>query len=344
METLPLVTVVCPVFNEERSVPLFYDRLRQALKTVEQKVRFEFLFVNNRSTDGTLQALREIQKADDRVKIITMSRNFGYQASITAGMHHASGDAIVNIDADCEDPPEIIPQFIELWLGGADVAYGIRQKRDEFFLMHLARKLFYRIIRGIADHEIVLDMAEFFLLDRRVRDAVLATRSTFPFVRGQTGYAGFRRQGIPYRRERRLVGKSHYNLLSAVKFGVAGILSSSTMPLRLLWYVGFIALVADLVIAIAMFIVGPGFLLSPPPPWLLGIVIFHAGWAMLALGTLGIYVARIYKDVIGLPLYVIDEKNSDLGNTLDAIATPDLGTAPHFPSPPPSPRGRGVWG
>src|SRR5262245_23525659 len=172
-----LVTIVCPVFNEEASIPPFYARLTAALTDAEPKVRFELLFVNNRSKDRTLEVLRELQERDPRVQVITLSRNFGYQASITAGMRHASGDAIVNIDVDCEDPPELIPRFIEKWLAGADIAFGIRHKREEFVLMHWARKLFYRLTRKLADHEIVLDMAEFFLVDKRVRDYVLSSRS-----------------------------------------------------------------------------------------------------------------------------------------------------------------------
>lgn len=306
----PLITIVCPVFNEEKAIPVFYERLVTALKPVEGKVRFELLFVNNRSTDRTLELLKGLRERDDRVRIITLSRNFGYQASITAGMRAASGDASVNIDVDCEDPPEIIPKFIEMWLDGADVAYGIRDKREEFVLMHLARKLFYRVTRRVADHEIVLDMAEFFLVDRRVRDAVLSTRSTFPFVRGQVGFAGFRREGFAYKRERRIVGETHYNLVSAFRFGLAGILSSSTMPLRALAYVGVAAFVFDLAGVGVLLGLGERWGLSATARVALAIGLAHLGWAMLALGALGLYLARVYKDVIGLPLYIVDDRNS----------------------------------
>jgi dolichol-phosphate mannosyltransferase len=299
------VTIICPVFNEEQAVPLFYQRLKAALAPAEKKVRFEILFMNNRSTDGTLAAIEALRGEDARVQVITFSRNFGYQASITAGMRHARGDAMVNIDVDCEDPPEMIPDFVDRWLNGADVAYGIRQQRSEFFLMHLGRKLFYRVTRAIADHDIVLDMAEFFLVDRRVRDAALLTRSTFPFVRGQTGYAGFKREGIAYKRQRRIIGATHYNLFSAGKFGVAGILSSSTWPLRVLAYVGTLAFLADLGLAATAF-AAPGKLGDLVP----GLVFLHLGWMMLAFGTLAMYLARVYKDTASLPLYIVDRKHS----------------------------------
>jgi dolichol-phosphate mannosyltransferase len=306
-----LVTIVCPVFNEERAVPLFYERLAKALATLEAKVRFEILFVNNRSTDGTEAAVLALREKDPRVQLLTMSRNYGYQASISAGMRHASGDASVNIDVDCEDPPELIPQLIERWLAGADIAYGIRAKREEFFLMHLARKLFYRVTRKLSEHEIVLDMAEFFLIDRKVKEHVLSSRSTFPFVRGQVGYVGFRREGIPYKREKRIIGETHYNLFSAIRFGVAGILTSSTWPLRLLGYVGAMFFAIDVLAAIGL-AAWPKLPVEGTLRAFAAMVALHFGWLVLAVGTIGIYLARVYKDTIGLPLYVADQKHSTI--------------------------------
>ncbi|MGH7285560.1 MAG: glycosyltransferase family 2 protein [Polyangiaceae bacterium] len=306
----PLVTVVCPVFNEEKTVPLFYARLAPAIAIIEDRVRFEILFVDNRSTDGTVDAIKELQTKDPRVNVIVLSRNYGYQASITAGMRLARGDASVNIDVDCEDPPEMIPKFIERWIDGADVAYGIRDKREEFFLMHLGRKLFYRIMRKIADHEIVLDMAEFFLVDSRVREHVLSTRSTFPFVRGQVGYVGFRREGIPYKREKRIGGVTHYNLAGAARFGIGGALSSSTMPMRVLAYVGVVGFLFDMLLAIAVLIFGGAWGLTPFWRVCLALVAVNTGWTILAFGALALYIARIYKDSLGMPLYVVDDKRS----------------------------------
>jgi polyisoprenyl-phosphate glycosyltransferase len=305
-----LVTIVCPVFNEERAVPLFYERLSVALAKVDA-VRFEILFVNNRSTDGTEAAVLKLKQTDERIQLLTLSRNYGYQASISAGMRHASGDASVNIDVDCEDPPELIPRFIQCWLDGADIAYGIRARREEFILMHWARKLFYRVARRVSDHEIILDMAEFFLIDCKVKEHVLSTRSTFPFVRGQVGYVGFRREGIAYKREKRIIGDTHYNLLGAIRFGVAGLLSSSTLPLRLLAYVGSALFGVDFVAAIAV-AVAP--VLSAE--WVLRSLVMaallHLGWLAFSAGMLGLYLARVYKDNIGLPLFVADPLHSTI--------------------------------
>ena len=306
-----LVSIVCPVFNEEKAVPLFYARLVKALAPTETKVRYEILFVNNRSTDGTERAVMDLREKDPRVQLLTMSRNFGYQASISAGMRHASGDASVNIDVDCEDPPELIPQFIERWLAGADIAYGIRAQREEFVLMHLARKAFYRLTKKVSEHEIVLDMAEFFLIDRVVKEHVLSTRSTFPFVRGQVGYVGFRREGIAYKREKRIIGETHYNLFSAIRFGIAGILSSSTWPLRFLAYVGGALFALDLVVAMGFAFWSALPLETALRAFAAGVAL-HLGWLVLSVGTLGIYLARVYKDTIGLPLYVADPKHSTI--------------------------------
>lgn len=307
-----LVTIVCPVFNEEKAVPLFYERLVKALASLEARVRFEVLFVNNRSTDGTEAQVLALREKDPRVQLLTLSRNYGYQASISAGMRHASGDASVNIDVDCEDPPEMIPQFIERWLAGADIAYGIRARREEFVLMHWARKLFYRLTKRVSDHEIVLDMAEFFLIDRRVKEYVLATRSTFPFVRGQVGFVGFKREGIAYKREKRIIGETHYNLISAIRFGLAGILSSSTLPLRLLAYVGCVVFALDFLAAPALVVWSPQIRTEYLVRGFLTAFLLHLGWLVFSAGMLALYVARIYKDSIGLPLYVGDQKHSTI--------------------------------
>lgn len=309
---MPLVSVVIPAYNEAPTLPVFYEHLTKALNDLEPRVSFELLFVNNGSIDGTLAFLEELRVKDPRVKIATLSRNFGYQAAITAGLTLSRGDAVACIDSDGEDPPAILAKFIERWLeGGADVVYGVRGKRPESALMQLARKIYYRFTRATADHEIVLDMAEFALLDRKVRDAVLSTRSTFPFVRGQVGYVGFRRVGIPYDRHARLGGRSHYNLLRASQFGLGGILSSSTLPLRLLAYgAGMLVPLSVVALGFVMFEIARTH--GGPLGWTLVLVALLELWLVFGVGVLAIYVARIYKDQVGLPLYVVDRTRSFL--------------------------------
>ncbi len=315
---MPLVSVVIPAYNERATLPAFYERLTAALDALASRVRVELLFVNNGSTDETLPWLEALRTQDARVRVATLSRNFGYQAAITAGLRLAKGDAVACIDSDGEDPPSVLAKFIERWLeGGADVVYGVRGRRPESWLMQFTRKAFYRITRATADHEIVLDMAEFALMDRRVRDAVLATRSTFPFVRGQVGYVGFRRVGIPYNREPRLGGKSHYNLIRAAQFGLGGILSSSTLPLRVLAYgAGVLVPSALAALAFAACSVARSRSESAVAATVLGVFLLQI-WLVLAVAVLAIYVARIYKDQVALPLYVVDHARSFLEGSDD---------------------------
>ena len=313
-----LVSVVIPAYNETATLPLFYDALRAALDPLEDRVELELLFINNGSTDGTLSLLEGLREKDPRVRIATLSRNFGYQAAITAGLRLSRGDAVGCIDSDGEDPPEIFAKFVETWLeGNADIVYGVRDKRPESILMRLARKAFYRITRYMADHEIILDMAEFALLDRRVRTAVLSTRSTFPFVRGQVGYVGFRRVGIRYDRHRRLGGKSHYNLLRATQFGVGGILSSSTAPLRVLAY----SAGALVPLSLVGLVVAAAYGTRTPEFGVLGWSLLGAMlllvWLVFATAVISVYIARVYKDQVALPLYVVDSQRSSLDGSHD---------------------------
>lgn len=313
---MSLVSVIIPAYNEAATLPIFYRHLTQALAPLQSRVTFELLFVNNGSRDETLAILQDLHRDDPRVKVVTLSRNFGYQAAITAGLTLARGDAVACIDADGEDPPAVLAKFVETWLEGkADVVYGIRGKRPESRLMQLGRRLYYRVTRMLADHEIVLDMAEFGLLDRRVRDAVLSTRSTFPFVRAQVGYVGFHRVGIPYDRQARLGGHSHYNLLRAFKFGLGGILSSSTFPLRLLAYGGAVLVPVALLTVVAAAVVAirdRAFSLAFWMMLMIGVLLL---WTVFGIGVLAIYLARVYKDQVGLPLYVVDGPRSLLGGS-----------------------------
>lgn len=298
MSERKLISIVCPVHNEEAAVPLFYDRLQAALAPLRDRYDFELLFTNNGSTDGTLAAIMKLRERDPGVQVLTLSRNFGYEASVGTGLRHARGAAIAVIDVDCEDPPELIPEFVRDWEAGYDIVYGKRDERQEFIGMHLARKAFYRLNRLIADSEIVLDMAEFFLISAPVRDAILSIRSTKPFLRADVAHVGFRRKGISYERQRRIAGQTHYNLWRALDFAVGGILSSSTFPLRLSVYL-FPVLVA---LNVALLVAGRF-------EWLVMVDFLYLAFFM---AMIAIYVARTYKDVVQRPVAVIDWKQSIL--------------------------------
>lgn len=305
MESRHLISIICPVFNEEATVPLFYERLQGALTPLRNSYDFELIFTNNRSVDGTLRELETLRRRDPEVQFLTFSRNFGYQASILAGIQHARGDAVMIIDVDCEDPPEMLPVFLQHWKNGFDVVYGRRDKREEPLAMQLARKAFYRLNRLVADSDIILDMAEFFLISAAVRDAVLANASTFPFLRSEVAYVGFELKPVPYQRQRRVAGESHYNLIGATKFAIGGILSSSTLPLRLAAYLlPLVAIVNLILIALA-------YRAGRLGPFELFVVVSVA-YLSVFVASLGLYQARIYKNVVHRPLYVVDWRKSSL--------------------------------
>ena len=299
----PLISIICPVFNEESSVPVFYRRLAVALAPLSAQYNFELTFTNNSSSDRTLEVIKAIREKDPTVQALTLSRNFGYQASVLAGIKYSAGEATIVIDVDCEDPPEMIPLFIAKWEEGFDIVYGLRANRPEPRLLILMRKLFYRLLRLMADTDIILDMAEFSLVSSRVRDVMCDNSNTFPFLRAEIGYSGFQRHGIRYDRQERTIGKSYYNLWGMLKFAVAGILSVSTFPLRIAiyaWPLVFIANCALLSIDLAG-ISADAFKL---------LVALDLVYAIALLTTHGAYLARIYKNIISRPIFIIDWKSS----------------------------------
>lgn len=300
-----LISIVCPVYNEQEAIPLFYDRLERALSQLRARYEFEILFTNNRSTDKTLEVLRAIREDDPKTQVLTLSRNFGYQASLQAGLSYARGDAMIAIDVDCEDPPELLETFIEKWEEGYDIVYGIRQDREEWWPLKKARNLFYRTLRAFADMDVVLYMAEFALIGSNVRDAIINNQNTFPFLRSEIGYAGFSRFGIPYRRQARTAGKTHYNLARMTTFAIGGILTSSTFLMRLAAYTWpAIALFSLALLGIdAARGSEKGFRFA-----VVGLLLYISFFLM----AYGLYVARIYKNGIGRPVFIVDLKRSYL--------------------------------
>ena len=299
------ISILSPVYNEELTVRPFYARLAQALRPLRERYDIEIIFTNNRSTDRTAERVLELRAADPSVQLLTLSRNFGYQQSMLAGLRQASGDAICFIDVDGEDPPEMIPDFVRHWEEGYDIVYGVRDRRAESFLITWMRKIFYRLNRMIADSDILLDMAEFSLFTSDVRDAVAASGSTYPFLRAEIAHFGFRRLGIRYDRQPRIAGRSHFNLYSMTRFAVAGILSSTTVPLR-----------------VALYLLPPLFAINALGFW--GEVTGRWPWGFellamadllylcIGLAIVALYTARNYRNVIARPLVVVDWKLSAL--------------------------------
>lgn len=300
MEKNKWVSIICAVHNEENTIQMFYDRLKNIINNLNYN--FEIIFTNNRSTDSTLSIIQELIKKDSNVKVLTFSRNFGYQCSVQAGMTHAKGDCIITIDVDCEDPPELIPMFLEKWEEGFDIVYGIRTNRPESKFLIWMRNSFYKILRFTADTEIILNMAEFGLIANHVRDVIIHNTNTFPFLRTEIAYSGFERFGIKYDREKRIAGETHYNFWRMAIFAIGGILSSSTFPFRLAVFIFPLLFIFNLLMLFADIFIGGGYFKL--------LAIFDFLYVSLLLTTHGIYLARIYKNGLGRPLYIVDWKLS----------------------------------
>jgi polyisoprenyl-phosphate glycosyltransferase len=310
MET-PLLTIVSPVYNEEGAVPLFWGRLRPVLQELSREYDVHLVFLNNASTDGTLQEIERIREEWPHTYVITMSRNVGYHASLECGLRNTRGDLFVPIDVDCEDPPEMILKFVEKYRQGYDIVYGERVDREEPETLKAARKLFYRLLHAVADEEIILDMAEFSLFTREVRDAILNENTSYPFLRASIGRAGFRRSAIPFKRQRRIAGRTHYNLLRMSVFAIGGILSASTLFLRLPIYI-----LPFWILALAG--LGAEYILTGSPWWMLGALTLFAAYLGGTAAFTALYVARTYRNGLQRPNAFIDRRQSILQPGADA--------------------------
>ncbi len=305
---MKLITVICPVHNEELCAPIFYERLCKVAESVKDRYEFEIIFVNNRSTDRTLELLLGYRKKDPRVQILTMSRNFTYQPSLQAGFTHASGDAIVAIDVDCEDPPEMLPQFLAKWEEGYDVVYGSRSDRVENWIIKKLRRVFYRVLKLTADVDIVLYMAEFALISSVVRDAIISNNNAHNYLRAEIGYAGFSRFGIEYVRHQRAAGKTHYHFGHMIVFTISTLVTASTVMLRLPFYFfPFLFLFNVVMLALARG--------NPLSGYFSSLVVTDILYATLLLTAQGSYLARIYKNGIARPYYILDPKHTYLTKT-----------------------------
>lgn len=316
MASKPLISIICPVYNEEKNIVMFYDRVQLAVGQLRDRYDFEIIFNNNCSTDSTEAIVLALREKDPGVHLITLSRNFGYQASVLCGLTYAGGDASIVIDVDCEDPPELIPGFIDHWEAGYDVVYGIRNRRVEPFIIQKMRALFYWLLQKTGDNDIVMHMAEFALVSRSVRLQMLNNQSTFPFLRTEIGYVGFRRIGIPYVRQARLHGQTHYNLTGMTIFAIGGILSSSTFLLRAAAYVG-----AMLIPLNALLLV---FELTHALPQAFELLVsLDLMYLIFFLAVNSVYSARIYKNGVGRPVFVVDSRHTTITQNHQRIGGQD---------------------
>ena len=300
-----LLSVVAPVFNEEELVEQFVRRACAAVADFE----FELVLVDDGSSDGTPELLDRIAGQDPRVRVIHLSRNFGHQAALTAGLEHAVGEVVAMIDADLQDPPELIPEMLACWSRGADVVYAVRKQREGETAFKLATaSWFYKLFDKLAQVDLEPNSGDFRLLDRRALDALLAMTERSRFLRGMTVWVGFQQTAVSYERDARHAGETKYTLRRMLRFSLDAITSFSHLPLQLATYVGmlsagvaFIAIPVVLILRLAHSYL-PGFGSITIAVLLLG------GVQLIALGLIGEYVGRIYDEVKHRPLYIVREE------------------------------------
>jgi glycosyltransferase involved in cell wall biosynthesis len=308
METIRFSLVV-PVFNEEEVLPITNQRLLDVMTSLGEA--FEIIYINDGSRDRSGAIIRTFCQADARIKLLEFSRNFGHQPAITAGMDHAAGQAIIIIDADLQDPPELIGTMVEKWRQGFDVVYGRRRARQgETWFKQKTATAYYRMLNRLTDVPIPVDVGDFRLIDARVRDALLDMPEHNRYVRGLISWLGFSQTDVEFVRAPRLAGQTKYPLRKMVKLGIDGITSFSYKPLKLGIGLGIILSIFSFLFLIFVFVARLFDLVIMEPGYasLMCVILFFFGITMIMLGIIGEYIGRIFEEVKGRPLYVISQR------------------------------------
>lgn len=309
----PVISVVGPVMNESAGIRLFYERTTAAMEAIEPPVDHELVLVDDGSTDDSVAVMEELCAADPRVRLIVLSRNFGHQIAITAGIDNADGDAVVVIDSDLQDPPEVIAEMVRRWREGNKVVYGVRAERaGESRFKLLTAKLFYRLVNRLSDVDLPLDSGDFRLMDRQVVQALREIREENRYIRGLVSWVGFRQCAVEYQRDARFAGATKFTVRRMLKFALDGITSFSEKPLRLAIQLGAVTTFAALLLAVWIAVAKilrpenalPGF------ASLMIVTLFFGGVQLLSIGLLGEYVGRIYREAKRRPLYLVAERQN----------------------------------
>ena len=318
-----ILSVIVPAYNEQEVLPEFHRRVTSVLQSLA--LDYEIVYVNDGSKDKTLELLQELQSDDRNTAIVDLSRNFGKEIALTAGLDYARGDAVVVIDADLQDPPELIPELISGWREGYDVVYATRAAREgETFMKKATAHLFYRVVQSISRFKIPEDTGDFRLLSRRAVDALKQLREQHRFMKGLFAWIGYPQKAVPYRRDPRFAGETKWNYWKLWNFAIEGITSFTIAPLKLATYVG-------LIVALGAFSYG-GFIIvrtlifgNPVAgyPSLLVAVLFLGGVQLVALGIIGEYLGRMFDETKGRPLYLVNAyHNAAVGQSLPLEPAP----------------------
>jgi dolichol-phosphate mannosyltransferase len=308
MPELPVISIIAPIYNELGNIPELHRRVSQVLEACGEP--WELVMVDDGSTDGSTELLRELAARDERVRPVIFARNFGHQIAVTAGLDYSRGQAVVIIDADMQDPPEVILRLIEKWREGYEVVYAVRTEREgETWFKQFTASLFYRLIYRITDVNIPLDTGDFRLLDRKVVKVVNQMRERHRFLRGMSVWVGFKQTGVGYRRAARHAGETKYPLKKMLKFAADAITSFSYFPLQLAMYLGFLSAgISILAIPVVVVLRLAGSQAFFGQASTLIAVLFLGGVQLISLGILGEYVGRLYDEAKGRPLYIVREE------------------------------------
>ena len=305
---MPKYSLIIPIYNEEETIPELYRRVSDVMDSLDDSV--ELILINDGSGDRSLKLMRELQERDARVCYISFARNFGHQAAVTAGLNFARGQVIVVLDADLQDPPELIPKMIESWQAGYHVVYAQRTKRKkESWFKRLTAYVFYRLLRRLADVDIPADTGDFCLMDRQVVDVLNSMPERNRYIRGLRAWIGFRQTAVKFERDPRFAGEVKYTFKKSLALAINSLVSFSKIPLRLSTYLGlFSALIALLMALLVLY-----WRLQQPDSPVTGLatiliaVFFLGSVQLISIGILGEYIGRIYEEVKGRPAYTIAE-------------------------------------
>jgi dolichol-phosphate mannosyltransferase len=303
-----LISVLIPVYNEEGNIRRAYEAVRGTFEPLKDRYEFEIIFADNHSTDGSIGIITELAGTDQRVRAVRFARNFGFQKSVLTAYRLASGDAAIQLDCDLQDPPNLFPQFIELWEQGHDVIVGIRRFRQENQLLQWARRSYYRLLKKVSDDNLMLDSGDFRLIDRSVLDQLHEINDVAPYTRGLTSMLATRQIGVPYDRQVRQSGESKFPIAKLIALAVDGLITHSIFPLRLAAYVGIAISIVTLLASFAYILLRLFFGFDWPAGFATTTVLLLFGISLngIFLGIIGEYVGRIYNQIRLRPTTVIE--------------------------------------
>jgi len=307
----PTFTIIAPVYNEAESLPVLYQRVKEVMDSTGEP--WELMLIDDGSNDGSTDMIRSLAKQDERVRPIIFARNFGHQIAVTAGLDYSRGQAVIIIDSDLQDPPEVILDLIAKWREGFEVVYAVRAEREgETWFKTFTASLFYRLIYRITDIKIPLDTGDFRLMDRKVVNVMNSMREKHRFLRGMSAWVGFKQTGVPYKRAARFAGSTKYPFRKMFRLALNAITGFSYFPLQVATYLGFIAALLS-IIAIPIVAIGrlTGTGAFTGQATTLIAVLFLGGVQLICVGILGEYIGRIYDEVKGRPLYIVSQGPDD---------------------------------